>query len=96
MAVVFWLLVAILHLTIPAGSIDAHELLVLAPAVVAIAACVATTRARAEDLAERVTVGCDELPAVVDAIAAMRPDSARLFDTWADNAYIARTISATA
>jgi carbon-monoxide dehydrogenase large subunit len=60
----------------------------------AIAACVATTRARAEDLAERVAVGCDELPAVVDAVAAMTSGSARLFEHWPNNAYIARTISA--
>lgn len=60
----------------------------------AIAACVETTRARAEDLAELVQVECTELPAVVDAIEAMSPGSARLFENWADNAYIARTISA--
>ena len=60
----------------------------------AIAACVATTRARAEDLAERVEVEIDELPAVVDAVAAMQPGSPRLFENWADNAFIARTISA--
>lgn len=60
----------------------------------AIAACVATTRARAEDLAETVEVTCEDLPAVVDAVAAMSPGSARLFDGWHDNAFIARTISA--
>ena len=60
----------------------------------AIAACVATTRARAEDLAERVAVGCEELPAVVDAVSAMTSGSARLFEHWPNNAYIARTISA--
>jgi carbon-monoxide dehydrogenase large subunit len=60
----------------------------------AIAACIATTRARAEDLAELVEVECTELPVVVDAIDAMSPGSARLFENWADNAYIARTISA--
>ncbi|MDB5595404.1 MAG: xanthine dehydrogenase, molybdenum binding subunit apoprotein [Hyphomicrobiales bacterium] len=60
----------------------------------AIAACIATTRARAEDLAELVEVECAELPAVVNAIDAMSPGSARLFENWADNAYIARTISA--
>ncbi len=60
----------------------------------AIAACVAPTRAKAEDLAERVEIDCQELPAVVDAVAAMAPDSARLFETWPNNAYITRTITA--
>lgn len=59
-----------------------------------IAACIAPTRARAEDLAERVVVEQRELPAVVDAVAALRPDAARLFEAWPDNAYIARTIAA--
>ncbi len=60
----------------------------------AVAACVAPTRARAEDIADLVAIDCDELPAVVDAIAAMSPTSARLFEGWPDNAYITRTIGA--
>jgi carbon-monoxide dehydrogenase large subunit len=60
----------------------------------AIAACVAPTRALAEDLAEKVGVDCSELPAVVNAVQAMAPDSARLFETWPDNAFITRTIGA--
>jgi carbon-monoxide dehydrogenase large subunit len=59
-----------------------------------IAACLAPTRAKAEDLAERVIIDAEELPAVVDAIEAMKPEAARLFDNWPNNAYIARTISA--
>jgi aerobic carbon-monoxide dehydrogenase large subunit len=54
----------------------------------AVAACVGSNRAHAEDLAERVEVDIEQLPAVVDCVAAMRPESSRLFDNWADNAYI--------
>ena len=59
-----------------------------------IAACVALTRAQAEDLADRVAVELEELPAVVDCVAAMRPGSARLFDAWPDNAFIASAMTA--
>jgi len=59
-----------------------------------IAACLAPTRAQAEDLADQVTPELEELPAVVDCVAAMRPDSPRLFDTWPDNAFIASTVRA--
>jgi carbon-monoxide dehydrogenase large subunit len=58
-----------------------------------IAACVAATRAQAEDIADKVEVDIDELPAVVDCVAAMKPGTARLFDHWADNAFITSTIS---
>jgi carbon-monoxide dehydrogenase large subunit len=51
-----------------------------------IAACVMPTRAQAEDLADRVNAELEELPAVVDVVAAMRPDSARVFDEWPNNA----------
>src|SRR5215204_620418 len=59
----------------------------------AVAACVAPTRAQAEDLADTVMVDLEELPAVVDCVAAMRPGSPRLFDTWPDNAFIASTVT---
>ena len=58
-----------------------------------IAACLAPTRAEAEDLAEQVEVEIDELPAVVDCVAAMRADSPRLFEHWPDNAYITNTVN---
>ena len=57
-----------------------------------IAACMMPTRAQAEDLADRVNVELEELPAVVDAIAAMRADSPRVFDEWPSNAYISTTV----
>jgi carbon-monoxide dehydrogenase large subunit len=57
-----------------------------------IAACVMPTRAQAEDLADRVQVELEELPAVVDVVAAMRPDSPRVFEDWPSNAYISTTV----
>jgi carbon-monoxide dehydrogenase large subunit len=58
-----------------------------------IAACVMPTRAQAEDLAGQVQVELEELAAVVDVIAAMRPDSPRVFDEWPSNAYISTTVT---
>jgi carbon-monoxide dehydrogenase large subunit len=57
-----------------------------------IAACLRASRAHAEDLADRVELELDELPAVVDCVAAMQPDSPRVFESWADNAYITSTV----
>ena len=57
-----------------------------------IAACLQPTRALAEDLADRVTVDLEQLPAIVDSVAAMRADSPRVFDHWADNAYITSSV----
>ena len=57
-----------------------------------IAACMQPTRAQAEDLADRVSVEMEELPAIVDCVAAMRPGSPRVFDEWPDNAYITSTV----
>src|ERR1700722_11640336 len=57
-----------------------------------IAACVMPTRAQAEDLADRVKVELEELPAIVDAVAAMKADSPRVFDEWPSNAYISTTV----
>ena len=54
-----------------------------------IAMCVAATRAEAEDLAAQVTVEIEDLPAVVDMLAA-RSDSppARVHDEWGDNVFL--------
>ncbi|HZR62208.1 MAG TPA: molybdopterin cofactor-binding domain-containing protein, partial [Xanthobacteraceae bacterium] len=57
-----------------------------------IAACVAPTRAQAEDLADTVQLELDDLPAVVDVVDAMRPDSPRVFDEWPSNAYISTSV----
>src|SRR4249920_3580894 len=58
-----------------------------------IAACMMPTRAQAEDLADSTKVEFEELPAVVDVVAAMRPDSPRVFDEWPSNSYISTTVS---
>jgi aerobic carbon-monoxide dehydrogenase large subunit len=58
----------------------------------AIAACMQPTRAQAEDLADKVELNLEELPAVVDCVAAMRPGSPRVFETWPDNAYITSVV----
>jgi carbon-monoxide dehydrogenase large subunit len=58
-----------------------------------IAACLKPTRAQAEDLADQVGVELEERPAVVDCVEAMKPKSARLFDSWPDNAFISSTVT---
>lgn len=58
----------------------------------AIAACIGPSRAHAEDLCERVDVEIEQLPAVIDCRAAMQADSAKLFDHWADNAFIKSSV----
>jgi aerobic carbon-monoxide dehydrogenase large subunit len=57
-----------------------------------IAACMMPTRAQAEDLAEKVEVELDELPAVVDVVAAMGADSPRVFEEWPSNAYMSLSL----
>jgi carbon-monoxide dehydrogenase large subunit len=59
-----------------------------------IAACVAPTRAQAEDLADKVELDLSELPVVVDCVAAMKPGGPRVFDSWPDNAYITSNVEA--
>src|SRR5665213_593651 len=59
----------------------------------AVAACLQSTRAKAEDLADRVIIEVEESPAIVDAVAAMRSDSPKVFDSWPDNAYISTTVN---
>ena len=53
-----------------------------------IAACVAPTRARAEDLAQEVYAEIDELPAVVDMVAARVAPPALVHDEWGDNVFL--------
>jgi aerobic carbon-monoxide dehydrogenase large subunit len=53
-----------------------------------VAMCVADTRAEAEDIAATVEVDYDELPAVVDMLAARRPDAPLVHDAWGDNVFI--------
>jgi len=58
-----------------------------------VAACIAPSRAEAEDIAEQVIVNTDDLPAVVDAVAALQPGTPTLYDGWTDNAFVHATIS---
>jgi carbon-monoxide dehydrogenase large subunit len=53
-----------------------------------VAVCVAPTRAKAEDIAETVEVEYEELPAVVDMLAARRPGAALLHEHWGDNVFL--------
>ena len=54
----------------------------------AVAMCVAPTRAEAEDLAEQVEVDFDELPVLVDALAARVEKNVRVHEHWADNSFL--------
>jgi len=54
----------------------------------AVAACVAPTRAQAEDLAERVELDLEELPAIVDSLAARKPGSPLVHEEWGDNLFL--------
>jgi carbon-monoxide dehydrogenase large subunit len=53
-----------------------------------VAMCVADTRARAEDLAEQVSVTFDELPAVTSCAQGMAPGAALLHEAWGDNLFL--------
>ncbi|MDB5776525.1 MAG: carbon monoxide dehydrogenase [Herbaspirillum sp.] len=53
-----------------------------------IAMCVADSRAEAEDLAAQVFADFDELPAVVDMLAARGPASPLVHEHWADNVFL--------
>jgi carbon-monoxide dehydrogenase large subunit len=52
-----------------------------------VAMCMAATRAEAEDLAAQVYVDYDELPAVVDMLAARGPASAQVHAHWGDRGW---------
>jgi carbon-monoxide dehydrogenase large subunit len=54
----------------------------------AVAMCVAATRAEAEDLLGRVELDLDELPAVVDAVAARDAPQALVHEGWKDNLFL--------
>src|ERR1700676_1347154 len=58
----------------------------------AIAACVAPTRAAAEDLAGSVMVDFEPLDPVVDAPQVWRGSRHLVHESWGDNLYIERTI----
>jgi hypothetical protein len=60
----------------------------------AIAVCVAATRAEAEDLAAAVEVEFDELPAVVDMLAARAPGAPLVHEQWGDNVFLESRVEA--
>ena len=53
-----------------------------------VAACVAPTRAEAEDLAARVGLDVEPLPAVVDMVQGRGPAATRLHEHWSDNVFL--------
>src|SRR5260370_27350226 len=57
-----------------------------------IAMCLARNRAHAEDLAERVVVDLEELPALTDALAARRPGAPLVHEPWGDNLFMSTAI----
>lgn len=53
-----------------------------------IAMCVAPTRAEAEDMAARVELDLEELPALHDMLEARKPGAALVHEHWGDNIYL--------
>src|SRR5262249_38020434 len=53
-----------------------------------VAMCVGATRADAEDLAAMIDLDLEELPAVVDALAARSAPIALVHDRWGDNLFL--------
>jgi len=56
----------------------------------AIAACIAPTRAEAEDLASSVSVDFEVLPAIIDAVDALTKTPSLVHESWANNLFIER------
>jgi len=59
-----------------------------------IAACVAGSRAEAEDIAESIVVDFDDLPVVHDMLDARLPGSPRVHEHWADNVFVETRVAA--
>lgn len=53
-----------------------------------VAMCIAPTRAEAEDVAAAIELDLEELPAVVDMLAARKPDSPLVHEAFGDNVYL--------
>ena len=53
-----------------------------------VAMCVADTRAEAEDIAARVEIDFEELPAIHDMLQARDEDAALLHEVWGDNVFL--------
>jgi carbon-monoxide dehydrogenase large subunit len=59
-----------------------------------VAMCVAATRAEAEDIADLVELDLEELPAVVDMLAARTHPPALVHDEWGDNVFLESLVDA--
>ena len=59
-----------------------------------VAMCVAATRAEAEDLAERVNISFEELPAVVDMVEARTKPPALVHEEWGNNIFLETLVDA--
>jgi carbon-monoxide dehydrogenase large subunit len=57
-----------------------------------LAACLAETRAEAEDLAEQVFLDIEELPAVVDMTRARDPDQPLVHEHWSENVFLETSV----
>jgi aerobic carbon-monoxide dehydrogenase large subunit len=57
-----------------------------------IAACIAPTRAEAEDMAEKIVVEFDELPVVSDMLRARDRDAPLIHEQWGDNVYLETSV----
>lgn len=53
-----------------------------------VAACLAATRAEAEDLAEAVEIDFEELPAVAEMTRARAPEAPLIHEGWSENAFL--------
>jgi aerobic carbon-monoxide dehydrogenase large subunit len=53
-----------------------------------VAMCIAATRAQAEDMAEQIELDFEELPVVVDAVAARERPAALVHESWPDNVFL--------
>ena len=59
-----------------------------------VAMVVAATRSEAEDIAERIRVEFDELPAVHDMLEARQPGAPLLHEDWGDNVFLETAVDA--
>lgn len=57
-----------------------------------VAACIAPSRAAAEDLAEEIVVDIEPLPAVIDCLKARATDAPLLHEAWGDNLFLTTAV----
>ena len=53
-----------------------------------VAVCLADTRAEAEDIAQRIVLDLEDLPAITEMLDARRPDAPVLHDGWDENVFL--------